>query len=325
MSPILEALKAGEKFSFPLLASAIEDAEAHWQGWWEGRNLQAITRPEVIADDDPLLTETINKEFADTKTGLDFFDRYFLRRLLDCGYLPIGEQLPRSGFRDLLVNNLACVAPELEHPVVYFAGGGYGSGKTTTLDFMRNHAQFPFQSAGVLGVDCFKLYLPEFDMIRLVGDGRASSLVQREAVLMANQLFDRLVAQRRSFAWDSSMSNYPETVAKIEKLRDAGYSLKMVAVFTPLATATRQAMDRARRTRRFPNAVMLPKSHADFFAAFLGYLDYFQDIKVFYNNPPVFGAGFQDPVLLAESVASDNKLVIHDQRLFESFVSLPAP
>jgi hypothetical protein len=159
MNPIFDALKSGEKFSFSLLASSIEEANVYWDDWWKDRDLNTITRPELIADDDPLLNETVTKEFVDTKTGFDFFDRTFLRRLLDGGYLPIGEQLPRDGFRNLLVNNLTCVAPELDHPVVYFAGGGYGSGKTTTLDFMRSHGQFPFRSAGVLGVDCFKLYL----------------------------------------------------------------------------------------------------------------------------------------------------------------------
>jgi hypothetical protein len=162
-------------------------------------------------------------------------------------------------------------------------------------------------------------------MIRLVGDGRASSLVQKEAVLMAEQLFNRLVAQRRSFAWDSSMSNRTETVSKIEKLRAAGYTLKMIAVFTPLSTAIRQSMDRAKRTRRFPHPVMLPKSHNDFLNAFLSYLDYFQEIKVFHNNPLLVGAGLHPPLLLAEKVASDNKLVIYDQRLFESYVCLPKP
>jgi len=196
-----------------------------------------------------------------------------------------------------------------------------GSGKTNTLNYIEENGCLPIASGVVpLGVDNFKIFLPEFDKIRMVGDGRASSIVQKEAQLMANELFDKLVKGKRSFFWDSSMSNPDETHTRIIELKTAGYELALVAVFTPYETAVHQAMRRAHQTRRFPHPIELPKSHKNFLGSFMNYLDYFDTITVWHNNADITSTVFLPPTLIAKKDPQENELVIHAPETFHSFV-----
>jgi hypothetical protein len=321
MNPIFEALKAGEQFTFSLLATEVEDLALFWEHWWETHPFGVLDRPRTLTDDDPLLTETIGKELVDTYSHAEFLDPKYLGFHLKRGKLPKGPHVSRAHYRDLLVNQFVPLAPLSEHPVVVFAGGGYGSGKTTTLDYMRTQKQICPSIA--LGADNFKLFLPEFDQIRMIGDGRASLTVQKEAVHLANQLFLRLVADRRSFVWDSSMSNRVETLARLEQLKTAGYTLKLVAVFTPLAKAIAQAMMRAKETRRFPHPTALPQSHRDFCANFLSYLDFFSEISIFHKKGPIIPGVKSPGDLIGEKTADNKNLVIYDREAFHSFIPPP--
>jgi hypothetical protein len=74
MKPILEALQAGERFRFLLLAAHFEDCLEYWNWWWTQAPMDRLTRPEIIADDDSILEATVSKLFVDTLTHFDFFD-----------------------------------------------------------------------------------------------------------------------------------------------------------------------------------------------------------------------------------------------------------
>src|SRR5690606_12981271 len=144
--------------------------------------------------------------------------------------------------------------------------------------------------------------------------------VQAEGKTLANRLFQRLVGERRSFVWDSSMSDVAETTGRLTTLRDAGYQLELVAVFTPLESAIRFAMSRAKLTRRFSNPVALPISHQDFLGAFESYLDFFRTIRVFHNKASVESASPEDAILIAERAEPNKGLVIFDRTTFHNFV-----
>lgn len=319
MNPIFDALKSGSRFPFPLLAAEVEDLKLYWEWWWETHALTTLDRPYTICDDDPILTPTMGKTTVDTQSGIDFFNPAFLLRLIKAGMIPEKANMPRGEYRGILVRNFTLLAPQLEAPVAIFGGGGYGSGKTTTFDFIRINGGLPFPQAAILGVDNFKLYLPEFDQIRMVSDGRASSTVQEEAQFLAQKLFEKLAEERRSFAWDSSMSNPVETIKRLELLKTAGYSLRFVAVLTPLQTAIRLSMARAKQGRRFPHPTKLPESHTGFLQNFYKYLDYFDAVQVFFNDAPEGLTQKKPPVLVAETDASKS-LVIHNRNLFHSLV-----
>ncbi len=318
LNPIFDALKKGQRFHFSLLAGEVEDLKLYWNWWWGKHGYDKIAQPFTISDDDPILTQTINKNFVDTQSAADFFDD-FLNKCLAKKMLPSGPAISRNEYRAHLIKILSTLAPKLETPTAILSGGGYGSGKTNVLDFMRVNGCFPFSAASVLGVDTFKLYFPEFDQIRMVADGRASDVVQAESKMLAKVLFNQLVADKRTFAWDASMASGDEPRARLKALRNAGYLIKFVAVFTPLKSAIRQVMFHAKQTRRFVSAGYVEASHKAFLEHFLSYLDYFDEIQVYYNNPDKLGVN-TPPDLIAEKIAPNKNLVIFKSDLFHSFV-----
>ncbi|HWA24834.1 MAG TPA: zeta toxin family protein [Lacunisphaera sp.] len=318
MNPIYEALKEKQRFHFALLAGEVEDLKLYWDWWWSQQDFTKIDYPLTLADDDPILIPTSKKGTVDTQSGADFFDK-FLKNSLAKKILPSGPAVPRADFQNALIRNFMFLAPKNPEPEAIIVGGGYGSGKTTVLDHMRLQGCFPFTAAAALGVDNFKLFMPEFEQIRMVCDGRASATVQEECKNLSRILFANLVSDRRTFAWDASMSSGGEAHSRLQMLKDSGYKLTFIAVFTPLETAIRLAMLRAKEGRRFIEPGLLEASHKSFLSHFPSYLDYFHEIKVFYNNPSKSGPTVT-PTLIAEATGPNNSLVIYNRDTFDSFI-----
>jgi predicted ABC-type ATPase len=313
--PILQPLLDGEQFDFDTLVDCPDETRDFLERWWDGRNLDVIDRPETISDDDPILIETVSKPNVDLITHEEIFPD-ILRKAIDTGKIAAVPSMDRKAYGECLIRLVGCNSIRLpDKPQLVFGGGGYGSGKTSTLAPWCQ-ANTPLTGAHMVGVDYFKLFMPEFGMIQAVADGRASLTVQKECVGLANQLFDRLISAKRSFVWDSSMSNKDETLKRIKAARENGYLLTFIAVFTPLNVAIHQAMDRARETERFPNLVELPKSHTGFRQAFGVYVPLFDTVKVFARS----AIGVHS-VLVAEKNGLNNGLAIFDETLFNLVTS----
>ncbi len=309
--PILEKLKDGEKFDFATLAENVEQTEQFWEWWWkEKANPEVISRPEIISDNDDVLQPTLEKCATHLVSHSEFFDDP-LSRLIKKGLLPARDNIPRDSFRRLISQIVTNSSVLLSgRPQIVFAGGGYGSGKTTTLNFLAQSGKVPVGLAHLVGVDVFKPLIPEYNLIKAVADGRASLTVQKECQELAAEMFDTLIEAQRSFIWDSSMSNRGETTERITQAQATNCELTMVAVLTPLELATKQAMQRAHDSRRFPHPEFLPKSHVGFREAFMGYVPHFDNVVVFARL-----AGSDGAMLVAEK-GSTKELVIYDDDLF---------
>lgn len=314
--PILPKLKEGEKWDFPTLAENQAQTEEFWAWWWtEKAQAGVISRPEVIEDGDAILTETVNKATVDVGCCPEFFDRTLANAIIQ-GLLPARDGLPREHYRNLLLRMVAGGSPRTTgRAQIVFAGGGYGSGKTTVLNSLTQAGQLPRHH---VGVDVFKPLIPEYNLIKAVADGRASLTVQKECQELASALFEQLVEEGRSFIWDSSMSNQQATEVRIQQARERGYELTMIAVLTPLEVATRQAMHRARLSRRFPHPDFLPKSHVGFRQAFSAYVPLFDEVTVVAN----LGDGDDAACVVAEK-SGTNELVMLDEDRFTRALSVP--
>ena len=317
--PILEKLKEGERFDFGTLADNVEQTDEFLGWWWSEKYKEGvISRPEIIADNDPLLTPTAQKPTADLSCCPEFFDRMLLNATRD-GRLPPRSRLSRPHYRELLLSIVAASSIRLSsRPQIVFTGGGYGSGKTTILNFLAQSEVIPVQLAHLVGVDVFKPLIPEYNLIKAVADGRASLTVQQECKELANELFDGLVGLGRSFAWDSSMSDAADTLAKMRHAKEHNYELSLIGVLTPLEVAIRQAMNRAKDSRRFPHPEALPKSHAGFRKALNEYIPFFDEVMVFARLE-----GVAEPVVVAEKKAGANELAILDEKTFTAALILP--
>ena len=316
--PILEKLRDGEKFDFETLIDNHEEVEQFWNIWWEGRDFNQIDRPETILDDDPILSITKNKDTADLLTNSDFFNEE-LTQAICRKRLVQNQAIRRADLQNQLIKIVGSNSVKLEgRPKIVFAGGGYGSGKTTILSRLASDGKLPVQMGHMVGVDYFKLYIPEFSLIQAVSDGRASLTVQQECKMLAAGLFKVLIEAERSFILDSSMSAEAETMDTIQRAVQKGYEMSLIAVLTPVEIAIRQAMGRAFETRRFPHKEYLPTSHIGFRKSFMKYVPVFEDVTLLAK----IGESNDLPVVVAEKKDGKN-LAIYDEVLFNDLLKVP--
>jgi len=315
--PILEKLKNGEKFDFEILADNTDQTDEFWDWWWAERaDVSKISRPEIINEDDPILRETIDKSIAHLCSYSDLFENP-LFNLVRKNSFPSADSISRETLQHAILNQVFRGSVKLpDKAQLVFTGGGYGSGKTVIVNRLCDRGVLPMPLKCLVGPDVIKQLIPEYHLVKAVADGRASAVVQKECVALAQTLYRRLVQNGLSFAWDSSMSDYETTLERIMLAKENGFGLTMVAVFTPLETAVRQAMHRARKSRRFPNADALPKSNQGFRTNFAKYLEHFDVIKVFAN----MGDG-KDSYVIAEKNGLGNALEVFDSNLFQSVVA----
>jgi|GEM_PF-2941220 len=280
--PILEKLKDGEKFDFATLVNNIDQVQTFWEWWWAQKaSLDHISRPETIEQGDPILVETDAKTDIDLYSRADLFGELLSKRI-NSGQISPSYIKNRGDFRDQLAKVVfSLAANSSDRPEIVFAGGGYGSGKSTLLNNLSLTHTLPVDFSQHIGVDVFKDLIPEYGQIKSVCDGRASFTVQRECVQLAELVYPRLIAARKSFMWDSSMSDLKTSLEKVELARSQGYTITLVALFTPLEEAITQAMRRAKLSRRFPHPPALEASNKHFRVNFRHYVPLFDEIRVF--------------------------------------------
>jgi predicted ABC-type ATPase len=307
----------GEKFPVSLLVNEQESVRLYWNWWWENARLDQLTRPYTVSDDDEWLLPTIFKPYVDTETYREYLSTFALRAQAT-GTIRRGPNITRSGYREDLINHVVESSSGGENPTVVMTGGGYGAGKTTVCDLMVRAGRLGIKLGSVNGVDYFKAYLPEFSLLQLLSDGRASTVVQDEARFIGNEAFTQMISKRRSFGWDSSMSDFDSTMVRIRAARETDYRMKLVAVLAPVERAVRQAMERARKSKRFAHPDYLRPSHELFAANLLRYCEHFDEVYVFFNDDR--GTLPPNPVLIASKVESNRELAIHDYARFVQFV-----
>lgn len=315
--PIFERLTKGDLFPFSLLRTEREAVVQYWNWWWEQADRTKLERPKTLVDSDPILTPTGDKTTVDTVTD-DFFFSDPFRHALKVGELPRGHQVNRADFRQAIADMLTPRCEPSENPTLVFTGGGYGAGKTNTLHWLAGEGKVPggITPKALQGVDYCKQLLPEFNHVKMVSDGRASEICQEESRLISDMLFGQLVSDRRTFGWDSSMSNKVNTMKKIDFALKAGYRLVLIAVLTQTEVAVKRAMERAKRTRRFAPPRYLHESHTSFAAHLKAYIERMDEVLVIENSRENQDGG---PHLLAQKKPGEKALKVFDVPLFGSY------
>ena len=317
--PIFERLTKGDSFSYSLLRTEREAVVRYWDWWWSQADRTKLDRPKTLVDHDAILTATASKPMVDTITD-DFFFSDPFRHALKVGELPRGHQVDRPQYRQSIADMLTPRCAPSESPTLVFTGGGYGAGKTNTLHWLAGEGKAPggITVAALQGVDYCKQLLPEFNHVKMVADGRASEICQEESRLISDLLFGQLVSDKRTFGWDSSMSNKENTFKKIEFAKKAGFRLVLIAVLTQTEVAVRRAMDRAKKTRRFAPPKYLHDSHSSFAAHLAEYIERMDEVMVIENSRDNQEGG---PLLLAQKVGGENMFKVFDHALLESYTS----
>lgn len=317
--PILNRLIKGDRFYYSLLRGEREAVEGYREWWWNQANPESLERPMTLMDSDPILTPTQSKNTVDTVTD-DFMFSDPLRHLLDFKILPRGEDVKRSEYRQALADHLTQSGIKGEKPALFFTGGGYGAGKTSGLQWLVREGKSPVKMpvSALQGADYCKQLLPEFSQVQRVADGRASEICQDESRTISDLLFCQLVSEKRTFGWDSSMSDKEKTFKKIAFARKNGYRIVLLAVLTRLEIAIPRAMQRAKETRRFAPPKYLESSHMAFWTHLPDYSKAFDEVLVLENSREQKDGG---PSLLAMKTEGEINMKIFDRPTYEGYTS----
>ncbi len=155
--PILSKLKDGEKFDFATLVDNIDQTYEFWDWWWDTKYEPGkISRPEIISPEDPILTETRYKPTVDLCSYSHLFDSQ-LFNLIEAGLIPGQTSITRDSFRKTIKGIASNPAIKLPgKPQLVFTGGGYGSGKTTAVNYLAKNEKLPLEKKNMVGADIFK-------------------------------------------------------------------------------------------------------------------------------------------------------------------------
>ena len=316
MNPIFDGLVSGDQYSSALLACHKEEVDNFWSWWWRNHPKNQLDRTKTVQDGDDWLVPTHQCRILNTESHSEFFSDHLIRALT-APCMPRGDKVPRAHFREGIVKYLSGLGVAQNSRVVVFAGGGYGTGKTTSLSFLAKANNLGIPLSSVLGVDHCKALIPEFDRLKAVGDGRASEVCQAESRLISELLFENLVKSGLSFGWDSSMSDRAESSKRIIRASSARYLLTLVAVYTTPEKAVIRAMERAQETRRFAHPDHFHPSAQNFWKNFAEYVPEFDKVFVIDNSEDWIRGSPTEPIIIAEKHRKEDLLNVLDSAKFE--------
>lgn len=220
----------------------------------------------------------------------------------------------RVAMRQALVDEVfAGKSPATGRPVALVMGGGGASGKGSILKRLRAAGQVP-EGAVELDPDGFKLKIPEYRQIAETGDMRAAAVTHEESSAIFKSAIDRAVAGKYHVVLDRTLGDPAKGLAELQRLKEAGYEIKLVGVTVNPATAVKRAAERAKgKERRYVPVEALLKAHKGFAQAWEQYAA-LADVAVLYDNEVPKGA---DPKPLAGRAVGQDLTVLDTNAYIE--------
>lgn len=230
----------------------------------------------------------------------------------------------RVAMREQLVEQrFAGKAPATGRPVAIVLGGGGASGKGTIKKAL---ARMGLVDDGMVDLDpdSFKTGdkkaglggIPEYRQIVDRGDSRAAAVVHEESSLIFKMAADRAVAGKYNLVLDRTLGDPAKGLAELQRLRDAGYEIRLFGVTVDPADAVKRAVKRAEGPdKRFVPIDQLLKAHKGFAQAFEQYAA-LADVAMLLDNQVEKGA---DPRPLAVRAQGQNLQVL-DNKAYDAFV-----
>jgi predicted kinase len=126
------------------------------------------------------------------------------------------------------------------------SGGLAGGGKTTTL---TQHTHFNLNDYAFLSPDDVKEKMSEKDMfpsIRGLTTMEASALGYEESCYITNLLFQDCLKAGRNLIYDTTMGSRLAVEAKLEPMREHGYTMSAVFIDIQISTSLRRSQERHR-------------------------------------------------------------------------------
>jgi len=179
------------------------------------------------------------------------------------GYTPERKRL-HSAIISKFVDHVPSV-PSDQRPVAIVMMGGGGAGKGTIVrHVMGDEHDF----VNVNSDDC-KEELPEYQQALDLGKKDGKTISARDAAWMAHEessdiakdILQIAIADRKNLIMDGTGSNSDKYQGKIQKLKDAGYHVRVMMPHISLDEAKRRADMRAERSGRYVPHEILEQAH----------------------------------------------------------------
>lgn len=222
----------------------------------------------------------------------------------------------------VVFDKAALAAADKPRPVAVVLGGGGASGKGTIKARLRKAGLFD-EGFVDLDPDSFKTGnakrqggLPEYWEIVKRGDSRAAAVVHEESSLVYQMAAQRAVEGKYNLVLDRTLGDPAKGLAELQRLKDAGYEIKLVGVTVDPETAINRAVKRAEGPeKRFVPIDALIKAHKGFAQAFEQYAA-LADFAVLFDNEVPKGTAAKE----AAARAPGGNLQILNEKAYSEFV-----
>ena len=231
------------------------------------------------------------------------------------GWLPAGD-VSRRDFARAVVNFFLSFGTELaadQKGVAYATGGGGGAGKSSILELLEKWGQLDPTGAVLVNADDIKEMIPEFELLKGFGDGRAAATVHEESSHIAQLLQDALLKPgnpRFNFIFDGTLANKDKSITKMNQWKAAGYSVHLVGVTVEPYEAMVRAVLRGKGSGRWVPTSELAKAHLSFNKNLPELMEAADRVNVFDNTPPL-------PHEVAKKTNGEDTISIVNQEYFE--------
>ena len=211
-----------------------------------GKPQGRATPPKVLPDNHPLLNESINDRSE-------------------------SAQAERKGIEAAHFENAKPVTGR--KPVIYFMGGGGGSGKGTLKKQLQSTGKLPTAADGAVSIDPdeIKTSLQRFKDIKAAGDYRAASVTHEDSSALSKTILEKAKQGNYDIVFDATLSDSPKAHARFKEFAEAGYEVKLFSVTAEPEAATERAFSRWEHSGRYVDPNELKKAHNNFNDAVISY------------------------------------------------------
>lgn len=175
-------------------------------------------------------------------------------------YTDTRKQLHRRIVEEIL--STAEAPKDGKKPVCVLLGGGSASGKSTIRStFIDPELKDSGIKAALVDSDDIKSSIPEYKHFQKQEVSGAAFRVHHESSDIADMAIEALITAKKPFVYDGTMKTLGKYDKLIDKLKDAGYEVRVVAADLPLDLAIKRSAVRAEKTGREVPKSIIESSH----------------------------------------------------------------
>jgi len=226
----------------------------------------------------------------------------------------------RAAVHNKIIRGILGNATPTEKPVVYFQGGGPGSGKSKIKE--APGVSIP-KNAVSIDPDNIKQQLPPYKDMEQEGNRKASGFIHEESSLVAKRAIVLAIERKVNIVYDTTGDGSEESVKKkIAQFKKEGYRVEGLYATIPTEEALIRAKKRHKKIDletgktkwgRYVRPRNLRKTHYEVSQIFEKIIPLFDSMKLFDNSK-------QPMKVMAENDGQGTSFKVHDKTAYQAFL-----